>query len=355
VAKTFLDVVPLDWTRPEVRELRDLFVLAYRRPTAAEQLADTAAIVPGTFPNHADMRTTWTELVKTMSDQAKLRPLVESAASDPTAAAYQQRFKEMLSADPPVAPPQPVDTAADWWQGDDAVPGVAERLIPERLMERRTRLLPVQLAQWVAESARSVAKLSLAFGSNPAHGTGFLIGKDALLTNHHNVVHEEFGAVTSVVAEFDHQLGFEGKPLVRRCEVQEVVSDKDDDWAVLRLEKSVDRPPLGLGTQFDVAVDDTVVIIQHPGGGFKQFALEPLAVRHVADDRIQYVADTQQGSSGSPVFNARMEVVALHHAEAEATVVVEGTPTTVWRNQGINIGRVMSQLKKHEIEFTANG
>jgi hypothetical protein len=130
------------------------------------------------------------------------------------------------------------------------------------------------------------------------------------------------------------------------------VGNGEDDWAVLRLESKVDRAPLLLGTAFDVALDDTVVIIQHPAGGFKQFALEPLAVRHVAADRIQYVADTQQGSSGSPVFNARMEVIALHHAEAEATVVVEGEPMVVWRNQGINISRVMSQLSGNGISFT---
>ena len=51
------------------------------------------------------------------------------------------------------------------------------------------------------------------------------------------------------------------------------------------------------------------------------------------------------------MFNARMEVVALHHAEAEATVVVEGNPTVVWRNQGINIARVTSQLTKKGIAF----
>ena len=46
---TFLYKVPQDWTRPELPELRDLFVLAYRTPTAAEQIADEAGIVAGMF------------------------------------------------------------------------------------------------------------------------------------------------------------------------------------------------------------------------------------------------------------------------------------------------------------------
>ena len=351
---TFLDALPQDWTRSELRELRDLFVMAYRRPTVAEQVADQAGIVAGTFPNYADMRTTWTELIRVMGDQGRLRPLVEAAAKDPAAAAYRLRFAEMLSEDPPVAAPQPGAGADDWWRGDDSEPVVAARVFPERLMERRTRLLPIQLAEAVVAAARSVAKLSLTFGSHPAHGTGFLIAGDALLTNHHNVVHEEFGPVTSVVAEFDHQLGFGGKALVRRCVIASVVGDAAHDWAVLKLETPVEREPLPLGTQFEVAVDDTVVIVQHPGGGFKQFALEPLAIRLVEADRIQYLADTQQGSSGSPVFNTRMEVIALHHAEAEATVVVEGAPTVVWRNQGINIARVTKALTDRDVGFTAN-
>lgn len=351
---TFLDLLPQDWTRSELSELRDLFVLAYRRPTVAEQVAEQAGIVAGTFPYYADMRTTWTELIGVMGDQGRLRPLVEAAAKDPAAAAYRLRFAEMLSADPPVATPQPATDSPDWWRGDDSEPAVAARVFPERLMERRTRLMPIQLAQSVVEAARSVAKLSLTFGSHPAHGTGFLIAADTLLTNHHNVVHEEYGPATSVVAEFDHQLGFQGKALVRRCTIASVVGDAANDWAVLKLEAPVEREPLRLGTQFDVAIDDTVVIVQHPGGGFKQFALEPLAIRLVEADRIQYLADTQQGSSGSPVFNARMEVIALHHAEAEATVVVEGVPTVVWRNQGINISRVTRELTDRDIGFTAH-
>jgi S1-C subfamily serine protease len=351
---TFLDEVPQDWSRPELVELRDLFVLAYRRPTAAEQLADQAGIVPGTFPVHDNMRMTWTELLREMGNQGKLRTLVTKAAGDPAAAAYQPRFDEMLKDRPPVAPPARDAGVLDGWKGDDSEPGVASRLYPERLMERRNRLIPIELAASVVQAARSVAKLSLRFGDRPAHGTGFLIGADLLLTNHHNVFHEEYGAVTSLVAEFDYEQGFRGAALVRRAVVESIVGDPDDDWAVLLLEQAVDRPPLKLGTPYDVGIDDTVVIIQHPTGAYKQFALEPLAVRHVDDRRVQYVADTQHGSSGSPVFNVRMHVIALHHAEAEIGVVVEGKPDVAWRNQGITITKVMSGLTDHDLAYAEN-
>jgi Trypsin-like peptidase domain/Effector-associated domain 1 len=350
---TFLDKLPQDWSRPELNELRDLLVLAYPHSMDAEMLAMDVGLAPGTFPIQQNMRASWTALIVELGNQGKLRLLVEHAAEDPRVAAVHSRLEEMLGGRPAVATPQPVP-GPGWWRGDDLEPAVASKLFPERLMERRSRLLQIALAAWVTAAAQSVAKLSLRFGAARAHGTGFLIGDDLLLTNHHNVVHEEYGPVTSVDVEFDYQEQFVGTPLVRKGLVDSIMGVPKDDWAVIRLAKAADRPPLRLGTPFDVGVDDTVVVIQHPNGAYKQFALEPLGIRYVDDERVQYVADTQQGSSGSPVFSTRMHVVALHHAEAETTVDVDGRTETVWRNQGINIGRVMSGLKDHEIAFLVN-
>jgi V8-like Glu-specific endopeptidase len=348
-----LTTVPQDWTRPELPELRDLLVLAYRRPDAAEQIADEAGLAPGTFPHLHNIRATWTELIRELGNQAILEKLVKKAAADPTAAAYRDRFVNMLGDRPEVQARQDDIATDEWWKGDDRAPAVATRLFPQRLMERRTRLMPIRLAQQVTTAARSVARLALRFGDDSAHGTGFLIGPRQILTNHHNVV---MGAqkATGIVAEFDYEEGFHGKALVRKGRVDSIVSAADNDWAVVTLDAAVDRPVLALGTTYDIGVNDTVVIIQHPKGAFKQFSLEPLAIRHVDAKRIQYVADTQQGSSGSPVFNSRMEVIALHHAEAETTVKVNGASEVLWRNQGIHIEQVKKALKKRRLKFTEN-
>ncbi len=351
---SFLDDVPQDWSRPELPALRDLFVQAYRRPTVAEDLADASGLVPGTFPYHENMRLTWTALIKVMGGQGRLRALVQNAAADPGVASYQPRFEEMLH-DHPAVPPPLLRASGEWWKGDDQSPAVAARLQLERLMERRSRLIDIELAEEVVVAARSVAKLSLRFGSESGYGTGFLIGRDQLLTNHHNVVHETYGPATSVDAEFDYDRGVHSSPLVRRARTDHIVSDEADDWAVLTLAAPVDRPPLKLGTPFDIGTDDLVVIIQHPLGAFKQFALEPLAVRHVDEARIQYVADTQHGSSGSPVFNSKMHVIALHQAEAEVPVTADGRTETVWRNQGIHIARIMRGLRAHGVNFSGYG
>ncbi|KAA9376029.1 trypsin-like peptidase domain-containing protein [Microbispora cellulosiformans] len=343
----FLDETPQRWDRPEFPALRDLLVQAYPRRQDAYDLAAEAGLLVGTFPEHDSMRTTWTALIRVLGDQARLRALVEKAAADPHVASYRSRLTEMLSAEPSVPVPYERSTDGSWWRGSDESPKAAERLRLERLMSPRSRLVGIELAEQVIAMARSVAKLSLRFGGETAFGTGFLIADDRLLTNHHNV-YSKYGAVTSVVAEFDHDLGEHEVRLVRRGIVDSIISDPAGDWAVVTLESAVDRPPLKLGTPFEVSIDDLVVIIQHPLGAFKKFALEPLAVRYVDKDVIQYVADTQQGSSGSPVFNEKMHVIALHRAEAQ------GDTEATWRNQGSRIEPIMRWLYERGVAFETN-
>ncbi len=63
---------------------------------------------------------------------------------------------------------------------------------------------------------------------------------------------------------------------------------------------------------------EPVYVIQHPRGQPKQVVVR----NNLLVDRdegaetpyLTYEADTDQGSSGSPVFNRQWEVVALHHA-----------------------------------------
>lgn len=289
---SFLDEASQDWSRPELPTLRDLFVLAYRRLSAVEQLADEAGIVPGTFPIAGNLRSTWTQLIKVMGRQDRLRTLVEKAVNDASAAAYSQRFREMLEDDPPVV--LPTAGAEDWWKGGNRLDGLQR----QRLMERRSRLIDIELASGVVAAARSVARLKLRFGAERAFGTGFLISTDLLLTNQHNVVHPTYGPLTSAVAEFDYDRTPHDGAVVSKVTAAPAAADLADDWAVIRLTSPPGRSPLPLGTPYDIGVDDLVVIIQHPLGTFKQFALEPLAIRYVDTARLQYIADTQDGSSG---------------------------------------------------------
>lgn len=350
---TFLDERPLDFSRRETRELRDLFALAYSRMDQARHIARMAGLSPSYFPTGRDnMYLTWTALLAEMADQGLLRRLVETARDDPAVAGYRPRLAEMLTPNPPLRAVEPA-RPADWWRGDDRLPATVLALRQERLLEKQSRLHHIDVARGVARIAPSVARLEMDLADGqPAHGTGFLIQPDTLLTAYHNLIDSRGRAALSVAADFDDERGHRQPHLTARALVNTIHGDAARDWTVIRLDAAVDRPPLPLGSPYDVNVDDSLIIIQHPLGAPKQFALDALAVRYADDNIVQYVADTQKGSSGSPVFNARMQVIALHQAEAELTLPDEaGRPVVVWRNQGLRIDRVKDGLRRAGIPF----
>jgi hypothetical protein len=205
----------LDWRRPDLNELRDTLVLAFRRREAAEDLADRVGLVPGTFPEHDNIRLTWTELLDETASQGKLEQLLREAAADPTAAGFRPRLEDFLEEEPELAPPQP--------RVEPPAAEAAQRITPERLLERRTRLMRIELAAAVTAAAPSVVRLSLSFGRERAHGTGFLISRDRILTNHHNVHHEKHGPVTGITAEFDYEERFVGDRLVCKGRIDTIV------------------------------------------------------------------------------------------------------------------------------------
>jgi endonuclease G len=70
-------------------------------------------------------------------------------------------------------------------------------------------------------------------------------------------------------------------------------------------------------------IGDFVTIVQHPRGAKKQIALRENRIVDVPERFLHYSADTEPGSSGSPVFNDQWEIVALHHASVRAPAHTE--------------------------------
>jgi hypothetical protein len=116
-------------------------------------------------------------------------------------------------------------------------------------------------------------------------------------------------------------------------------------------------------------IGEPVTIIQHPGGEPQQVVLPENKITTIVGNFIHYDADTQQGSSGSAVFNKDWELAALHHAgvtkkDGQNRILLmngkpwNGSADTVGQihwiaNEGVRISRIVAWLKARESTFSA--
>ena len=100
---------------------------------------------------------------------------------------------------------------------------------------------------------------------------------------------------------------------------------------------------------------DSVLVIQHPKGKRKQFGSirsNEVMQYGLLKNFLRYKTDTDYGSSGSPVFNQRWELVALHHAAIPETIPdseeqkKKSQPVKFECEQGVRICRIVEDLKK---------
>jgi len=247
--------------------------------------------------------------------------------------------------DPTTGSPDDLSTSkAKGWMGFGA-----ERLVIEGV----DTLLGIAFLAVGLERGRSVCRITSTFAGGASHGTASLVGPDLLLTNHH-VLHDWDDAdrpAKFVEAWFDYELDAAGatrQMSIVACDATTITGDRNHDWAVVRLAANAPTTAavLDLTGAEPPRTDDYVFIIQHPDGGPKMIGLSHNLVRHIDNDVLQYWTDTKAGSSGSPVFNNRWEVVGLHHRWVQAS---EGESIS-YRNQGRRIERVLDGLTAHGIE-----
>lgn len=335
----FLDTLPFDWTRPEAQELHKLLSHTYYREDRVVAFANQTGISPAVLPWNQPMWTVWRELMTKARDQNRLRELLRQVeASGDEAVAI--RVREFLGPSPVVAATASPTRANPWHGFDDH--GALELLLSDEYT-----LLDVAFLQRGLELSAAVARLRVTLPTGKYHGSAFRISDDLLLTNHHVLYDDNAGdaPATEVEAWFGYELDFAGRSRehhVVACEPASITGDKLHDWAVIRMAAPPPEgtPVIDLTGARPVKADDRVYIIQHPNGGVKKIGMHHNIVRHVDDDVVQYLTDTENGSSGSPVFDERWQVVALHHR----WVTAGNGATQEYRNQGRRIGRVLEGL-----------
>jgi hypothetical protein len=206
------------------------------------------------------------------------------------------------------------------------------------------------------------------------NGTGVLVAPDVVMTNCHVVLPLLQGArPAEAVCVFDYKRLGQLKvdpgrrvaiaataPLVRRWSEADLTipvgrpDAAELDYALIRLQEPVGERPAGAAGSDKprgwlelrtptraLAVRDPVFILQHPQpeGATQlpmQLSIGTTLACSWAELRTRYDASTLPGSSGSPVFDADLECVGLHHA---------GDPTWAPRyNQAIPIAAIVADL-----------
>ncbi|MGF1476385.1 MAG: DNA/RNA non-specific endonuclease [Geminicoccaceae bacterium] len=175
-------------------------------------------------------------------------------------------------------------------------------------------------------AAKSVARVHIKTASGTAAGLGtcFLIAPGLMLTNHHVLSSAKAAAASMVEFDFEDDIHFVRKRpyLFRLAPDKCFFTHAALDFTVCGVaERSQSGKPItsfGYLELIEVSgkalEGERVTIIQHPNGEPKQIVLRENRVVDYVDGFVRYRADTERGSSGSPVFNDQWQVVALHHS-----------------------------------------
>jgi hypothetical protein len=185
-----------------------------------------------------------------------------------------------------------------------------------------------------------------------------------LLTNWHVLNRAGLGArpdFGNVEVAFE---AAEGAPVCRIAElIDQSPAEQGLDFALFRLTAATGAAlpkPVPVSASFDGLVPKRtrVYLIGYPLGNELQFSLQDnlLTDHECAPEstppdknrrRLQYLAATQKGSSGSPVFDEYWDCVALHHAghadQPDGIPPLNGRSAYVKANEGIWIGSIQAR------------
>jgi endonuclease G len=251
-------------------------------------------------------------------------------------------------------------------------PGELEQII------HQDDLLAYRWLQDALDVGNSVARLTItryeagqpvshpgAAGPIQYRGTGWLIGQQYVITNHHVINARsssepnasesdlELQAVNAQI-QFDYDsVGTEGPPV----QVDSLIAwsgwnaDPSLDFAILKLREASARTPLTLAPRALLEAGSRILpvnIIQHPGGNPKALGIRNNLVSSLEEWELRYFTDTMHGSSGSPVCNDNWQVIALHHATlyVDKKLNFQGKPTA-WLNRGVRIDRIIDHLEEN--------
>jgi len=171
----------------------------------------------------------------------------------------------------------------------------------------------------------AVGKLEVAVqGVGSWSGTGFMISENLMMTNNHVLASPQEAAAATLMLDYSFSSEEEERNVIRYTLRPDLFFITNDSRMLDYTIVAVDTPPEGLRRPWFQLIEgsgkallgDSVNIIQHPDGRRQEIVLRNSKVVFVdvAKDYVYYEADTEGGSSGSPVCNDQWQLAFLHHS-----------------------------------------
>lgn len=191
-------------------------------------------------------------------------------------------------------------------------------------------------------------------GLIPRKGTAFLVSDNVLMTNWHVFRREDWAAGKKII--FNVEQDSDGLPR-RDTEEFELnpsrlfYSNENLDYAIVYVEGDAasNRGYVNISSQGEISEDSRVNIVQHPNGGLKKIAIRNNGIKYFDSELIQYWADTDHGSSGSPVFDEYWEIIGLHYQHD----YIDGTGGTnkIFYNEAHRIDKIYTDILSQGIQL----
>ena len=255
--------------------------------------------------------------------------------------------------------------------------GIPDLNLHERIIGKANELMGITFLLKGAKISRSIGRVVIIdqFDFLEGYGTGFMVSPSLLLTNNH--VLENFATASRSRIQFNY---YETAPGTATTPIEFdfephvfFETNKDLDFTLVAVKpinddgvavKDLGWNPL-IKESGKAVVGERVNIIQHPSGQPMQLSLRQNQIIDVLDDFLHYKADTQRGSSGSPVLNDQWEVAALHHAgvperNSEGKIMLtngipwDGNENTIPRiswiaNEGVRISKIVEFIEAQSL------
>lgn len=203
------------------------------------------------------------------------------------------------------------------------------------------------------------------------YGNGFMVSPSLMLTNFHVLADAESARHSKI--EFNYQLKNQNK--LSDAELFELDPDtffysfEELDFALIAV-KPINTSGALLSSfgynrllkeEGKTIISQWLNIIQHPAGMPKQVAFRGNQLIDIMENFIHYSTDTVPGSSGSPVYNERWEVVAIHHSgvweeDKDGHILAlnggqwtasMGEDQIKWKaNEGVRISSILKHLER---------